>query len=81
MRLDGADVYTWSKTELGPHVGYLPHGVELFDGTLAENISRFGNTEPGKVEAAARAVGLHDIIMAMPQWPSNMRMPHFAMRR
>ena len=67
VRLDGADVYTWSKTELGPHVGYLPQGVELFDGTLAENISRFGNIEPDKVEAAARAVGLHDMIMALPQ--------------
>ncbi len=67
VRLDGADVFTWDKSELGPHVGYLPQGVELFDGSLAENIARFGVVEMDKVEAAARAVGLHDFIMALPQ--------------
>jgi ATP-binding cassette subfamily C exporter for protease/lipase len=67
VRLDGADVFTWDKSELGSHVGYLPQGVELFDGSLAENIARFGVVEMGKVEAAARAVGLHDFIMALPQ--------------
>jgi ATP-binding cassette subfamily C exporter for protease/lipase len=66
VRLDGADVFTWDKSELGPHVGYLPQGVELFDGSLAENIARFGVVEMEKVEAAARAVGLHDFIMALP---------------
>lgn len=66
VRLDGADVHTWSKTELGPHMGYLPQGVELFDGTLAENIARFGEVDQAKVEAAARAVGLHDFILALP---------------
>ena len=66
-RLDGADVYAWDKTELGPHVGYLPQGVELFDGTLAENIARFGKIEKAKVENAARAVGLHDFILALPE--------------
>jgi ATP-binding cassette, subfamily C, bacterial exporter for protease/lipase len=67
VRLDGADVYLWDKGELGPHVGYLPQDVELFDGTLAENIARFGELEPAKVEAAARAVGLHDLIMELPE--------------
>ena len=67
VRLDGADVFTWDKAELGPHVGYLPQGVELFDGTLAENISRFGDASPAKVEAAARTVGLHEFIMSLPQ--------------
>ena len=67
VRLDGVDVFTWNKAELGPHVGYLPQGVELFDGTLAENIARFGEVDPAKVEAAARAVGLHDTIMALPK--------------
>lgn len=67
VRLDGADVYSWDKGELGPNVGYLPQGVELFDGTVAENIARFGPTEKAKVEAAARAVGLHEFILALPQ--------------
>jgi ATP-binding cassette, subfamily C, bacterial exporter for protease/lipase len=67
VRLDGADVYAWDKSELGPHIGYLPQDVELFEGTVAENIARFGEVEPAKVEAAARAVGLHDLIMELPQ--------------
>lgn len=67
VRLDGADVYAWDKAELGPHVGYLPQDVELFDGTIAENIARFGAVEPAKVEAAARAVGLHEFILGLPQ--------------
>ena len=66
-RLDGADIYAWDKNELGPHVGYLPQGVELFDGSIAENIARFGKTEKAKVENAARAVGLHEFILALPQ--------------
>jgi ATP-binding cassette subfamily C exporter for protease/lipase len=66
VRLDGADVFTWDKSELGPHVGYLPQEVELFDGTLSENIARFGEVEMHKVEAAARAVGLHDFILELP---------------
>ena len=67
VRLDGVDVFTWDKTELGPHIGYLPQGVELFDGTLAENIARFGEVDMAKVEAAARAVGLHEMIAALPK--------------
>jgi ATP-binding cassette, subfamily C, bacterial exporter for protease/lipase len=67
VRLDGADVFSWNKQELGPHVGYLPQDNELFDGTLAENIARFGDIDRAKVEAAALAVGLHDIIAALPE--------------
>jgi ATP-binding cassette subfamily C exporter for protease/lipase len=66
VRLDGVDVHTWDKAELGPHVGYLPQGIELFDGTLAENIARFGEMDRTKVEAAAKAVGLHELITALP---------------
>lgn len=65
-RLDGADIHTWEKSMLGPHVGYLPQGVELFDGTVAENIARFGEVDMAKVEAAARAVGLREFIEALP---------------
>ena len=71
VRLDGVDVHTWDKNELGPHLGYLPQGVELFDGTLAENIARFGAVDQSKVEAAARAVGLHEFILALPQGYDN----------
>jgi ATP-binding cassette subfamily C exporter for protease/lipase len=67
VRLDGVDVFHWNKAELGPYLGYLPQGVELFDGTLAENIARFGEVDLAKVEAAARAVGLHESILALPK--------------
>lgn len=66
-RLDGADVFSWDKAELGPYVGYLPQEVALLDGTVAENIARFGEIDMAKVEAAARAVELHDFVMALPQ--------------
>ena len=66
VRLDGADVHAWDKSELGPYVGYLPQGVELLDGTIAENISRFGDLDMAQVEAAAKLVGLHELIMSMP---------------
>ncbi|RYZ13021.1 MAG: type I secretion system permease/ATPase [Comamonadaceae bacterium] len=67
VRLDGADVFSWNKEELGPHIGYLPQGVELLDGTVADNIARFSEPHPGMVEEAARAVGLHDWITSLPE--------------
>lgn len=67
VRLDGADVFTWDKAQLGPYIGYLPQNIELFDGTLAENIARFGEADKGKVETAARLVGIHATIAALPQ--------------
>lgn len=66
VRLDGVDVFQWNKMELGPHIGYLPERIELFDGTLAENIARFGEIDAARVEHAARAVGLHENILALP---------------
>ena len=66
VRLDGADVYAWNKAELGPHIGYLPQNVELFDGTVAENIARFGDVDRDMVQAAAQEVGLHETIEALP---------------
>jgi ATP-binding cassette subfamily C exporter for protease/lipase len=67
VRLDGVDIHTWDKTELGPYLGYLPQGVELLDGSLAENIARFGDVDMVQVEAAARLVGLHELIMSLPE--------------
>ena len=66
VRLDGVDIFTWDKAELGPHVGYLPQGVELFEGTLAQNIARFGEVDMHKVRAAAEEVGVHALIESLP---------------
>jgi ATP-binding cassette, subfamily C, bacterial exporter for protease/lipase len=67
VRLDGVDVHTWDKAELGPHLGYLPQGVELLEGTLAENIARFGDLDRPRIEQAAALVGLHEFILALPK--------------
>lgn len=66
VRLDGADLHEWNKEELGPHLGYLPQNVELFDGTLAENIARFGDVDMDKVRAATTMVGLAAMVDALP---------------
>ena len=67
VRLDGADVFTWNKEELGPHMGYLPQEVELFEGTLAENIARFGEPDAAQLQLAVDRVGLHELVQALPQ--------------
>lgn len=67
VRLDGADIHAWDKAELGPHIGYLPQSVELFDGTLAENIARFSDIDLEKVRTAIDSVGLTDLVKGLPQ--------------
>ena len=67
VRLDGVDVHAWDKAELGPYIGYLPQGVELLEGSIAENIARFGDLDYPKIEQAARLVGLHDLIATLPE--------------
>ncbi|AYM64243.1 type I secretion system permease/ATPase [Agrobacterium fabrum] len=64
VRLDGASFDQWDRETLGRHIGYLPQGVELFDGTIGENISRFDdNPDPKAIIAAARAAGAHELIL------------------
>ncbi|KXG85383.1 type I secretion protein [Agrobacterium bohemicum] len=64
VRLDGASLQQWDREAIGFHIGYLPQGVELFDGTIAENIARFEeNADPQAIVAAAKSAGAHDLIL------------------
>ena len=65
--LDGEPLSGWTREALGPHIGYLPQDVELFDGSIADNIARMATPDPAKVIAAARATGLHDAILRLPK--------------
>lgn len=67
VRLDGAALEQWEPVRLGQHIGYLPQNVELFSGTIAQNIARFEtDPDPEKVVAAARAADVHEMILGMP---------------
>lgn len=67
IRLDGADLGQWSKKQLGESIGYLPQDVELFDGTVRENIARFADDiDDRDVVAAAKKAGAHDLILSLP---------------
>ncbi len=67
VRLDGNDIYQWDKEELGQYIGYLPQNVELFEGTIAENVARFDVPDPVKVNEACRMVGLDEFIEGLPE--------------
>jgi ATP-binding cassette subfamily C protein len=67
VRIDGAALDQWTPEALGRHIGYLPQGIELFDGTVAENIARFdASAQDSAIVAAAEAAGVHDMIVHLP---------------
>ena len=67
VRLDGADVATWPREALGPSIGYVPQDVELFDGSVADNIARLGKVDSEQVVAAAKRANAHELILGLPQ--------------
>lgn len=67
VRIDRADIQSWNPEKLGPFLGYLPQDVELFSGTVAENIARLGPIESDRVIRAARLAGAHNMVLALPQ--------------
>ncbi|TCK19819.1 ATP-binding protein PrsD [Ancylobacter aquaticus] len=67
VRLDGAAIEQWDRDALGAHIGYLPQDIELFDGTVAENIARFrADAAPAAIIAAAERAGVHELILKLP---------------
>jgi ABC-type protease/lipase transport system fused ATPase/permease subunit len=67
IRLDGADVSTWAREDLGPWIGYVPQDVELFEGTVADNIARLGEVDSEAVVAAAKRANAHELILSLPK--------------
>jgi ATP-binding cassette, subfamily C, bacterial EexD len=67
IRLDGAEIFNWDREHLGGFVGYLPQDIELFEGTISENIGRFGDVDPEKVVAAAKMADVHELILRFPE--------------
>ncbi len=66
VRIDGADIHQWDSVKLGKYIGYLPQDIELLEGTIAENIARFGEVDSNKVIEAAKISGVHDMILKFP---------------
>ncbi|MGZ5051270.1 MAG: type I secretion system permease/ATPase [Methylobacter sp.] len=67
IRLDGAEIFNWDREHLGNFIGYLPQDIELFEGTISENIARFGDIDPEQVVAAAKMADVHELILRLPE--------------
>lgn len=67
IRIDGGELSNWDNEQLGQHIGYLPQDIELFSGTIAENICRFQAVDSNKVVAAAKMAGVHDMVQGLPE--------------
>jgi len=66
VRLDKADIHQWDKELLGKYIGYLPQDIELFEGTISQNIARFNEVDAQKVVEAATKAGVHEMILRLP---------------
>jgi len=72
VRLDGADIHQWDSVKLGKHIGYLPQDIELFEGSISENISRFGELDSKEIVEAAKIAGVHEMILRLPEGYDTM---------
>ena len=67
VELDDQPISEWSRAAIGPQLGYLPQDIEIFDGTIAENIARYGDPDPDQVIAAATRTGIHEMVLRLPK--------------
>lgn len=76
IRIDSADIAQWDSNRLGKYIGYLPQDIELFEGTVSQNIARFSETSPEKIIEAAKNADVHELILQLPQGYDTMIGPN-----